>query len=89
MSKVWVVVFATLPFQIFIISTIGWLGVRAIRERRTARTAATEARASIRRSRLPAPEPKTGTTSRRENHNQWITHHAMPNTLTHYRTRTK
>jgi hypothetical protein len=89
MSKLWVVVFATLPFQIFIISTIGWLTVHAIQERRKARAAAAEALASVRSSRLHAHEPETATTSRRENHNQCITHHAMPNAPPHYQTRTK
>jgi hypothetical protein len=87
MSKFWVFVLATLPFQIFIISTIGWLAVRTFHERRTARAAAADARASVGSSRRPAHEPET--TSRRENPGQWITHHAMPNTPTHYRTRTK
>lgn len=87
MSKFWVFALATLPFQIFIISTIGWLAVRAFQERRTARAAAAKARASVRRSSPSVHEPET--TSRRENHNQWITHHAIPTSPTHFRIRTK
>ena len=89
MSKFWVFVLATLPFLIFIISTLGWLAIRAFQERRTARTAAAEAHATARRSSPPAHEPETATTSRRENHSQWITHHATPNPPTHYRSTTK
>lgn len=61
MSKLWVIVLATLPFQVFIIWAVGWLVVDALRDRRTARTAATEAHTSVRKPCQFEHEPNTGT----------------------------
>jgi hypothetical protein len=54
MFKLWIVVLATLPFQIFIFWALGWYAVDTMRERRIARAAAAEARAVPRRANPPA-----------------------------------
>ena len=61
MSKLWVIVLAILPFQVYIIWAVGWLVLDALRDRCTARTAATEVHTSARKPRQPTHEPNTAT----------------------------
>ena len=50
MFKLWIVVLATLPFQVFIFWTAGWCAIETLGERRIARAAAAEARALPRKA---------------------------------------
>jgi hypothetical protein len=83
-SKVWIIVLATLPFQVFIIWAVCWLVLDALRDRRTARTAATEVHISARKPRQSTHEPNTATaqanpgncpqrSESNEENNPWIT----------------
>ena len=59
MAKLWVLLLATAPSQVFIFWTTGWLVVTTLRERRITRAAAAEARALVRGTSSPTPEPPT------------------------------
>lgn len=70
MSKLWVIVLATLPFQTFIIWAVCWLMLDTLRDPRTAHTAATKARTSVRKPRQSVHEANTGTDQ--ANSRSWV-----------------